>query len=430
MLLTEDFKPKIFALVDCNSFYVSCERAFAPALENRPVMVLSNNDGCAVSLSKEAKALGIKVGTPLFQVADLVKKHNIQVFSSNYALYGDMSRRVMETLAWFSPEIEVYSIDESFLLFDGLDVDLEKYGKVIKNMVQQHTGIPVSVGIAATKTLAKLANRLAKKYPHYDGALNLFGEQDIDRFLKLVKVEDVWGIGRRYTEKLNLYGIENALQLKNLADYWVRKYLGGIVGLRLVEELRGFSCISLEQSAPKKQEIMCGRTFSRPVASLRQLEEAISTYTTRAAEKIRAQGSNTSLVHVFITTNRHKKNEPQYGNFAVYKLPVQTSFTPGIIRCALKLLRIIFKPGYRYKKAGVMLSGLVPGNERQLNLFCPKPSAKREQLMKAVDTINSRWRRNMIHLAASGIKPRWAMKREMLSNRYTTDWNELLTIQI
>lgn len=430
MLLSEDFKSKVFALVDCNSFYVSCERVFNPSLENRPVIVLSNNDGCAVSLSKEAKILGIKVGTPLFEIADLVKKHNIRIFSSNYTIYGDMSQRVMETLAAFSPEIEVYSIDESFLLFNGLKVDLEEYGRLIKKRVRQHTGIPVSVGIAATKTLAKLANRLAKKYSHYDGVLSLSGITDIDRFLQLVKVEDVWGIGRRYSKKLYRHGVETALQLKNLADDWVRKYLGGIVGLRLVEELRGHSCLLLEQVAPKKQEIMCGRTFRKPVESLRELEEAVSTYITRAVEKVRSQKTHASLVHVFILTNHHKKNEPQYGNFATYKLPVQSSFTPEIIRCAVKLLRIIFKPGYRYKKAGVMLSGLVPENECQLNLFEPKPSLKRLQLMKAVDKINVRWRRNMIHVAASGIKPRWIMKREMLSNRYTTNWNELLVIKI
>jgi DNA polymerase V len=418
MLLSEDFKAKVFALIDCNSFYVSCERLFNPSFRNRPVIVLSNNDGCAVSLSKEAKALGIKVGDPLFEIAHLVKKHNIKTCSSNYTLYGDMSRRVMETLSTFSPEIEIYSIDESFLLFNGLNVDYDKYGRLIKKRVEQHTGIPVSVGIAATKTLAKLANRLAKKYAHYNGVLDLFGEKDLDRYLPLVKVEDVWGIGRRYSKKLCRHGIETALQLRYLADDWARKYLGGIVGLRLVEELRGHSCLSLDQVPPKKQEIMCGRTFSKPVETIGELEEAVSTYITRAAEKIRNQKTNASLVHVFILTNYHKKNEPQYGNSAVYRLPVQSSFTPEIIRCAIKLLRIIFKPGYRYKKAGVMLSGLVPERECQLSLFVPKPSLKRLQLMKAVDKINGRWRRNMMHVAASGIQPRWIMKREMLSNRY------------
>ena len=430
MLLSDDIKTRVFALVDCNSFYVSCERVFDPSLENRPVIVLSNNDGCAVSLSKEAKVLGIKVGTPLFEIADLVKKHHIKTFSSNYTLYGDMSRRVMETLSAFSPEIEVYSIDESFLLFNGLPVDFEQYGRLIKRRVRQYTGIPVSVGIAPTKTLAKLANRLAKKYPHYEGVLDLSGTKDMDRYLQLVKVEDVWGIGRRYAKKLYRHGIETALQLKYLGDDWVRKYLGGIVGLRLAEELRGHSCLSLEQVPPKKQEIMCGRTFRKPVETLKELEEAVSTYITRAAEKIRRQQSNASLVHVFILTNHHKKNEPQYGNSAVYKLPVQSSFTPEIIRCAVKLLHIIFKPGYRYKKAGVMLSGLVPENECQFNLFAAKPSPERMQLMKAVDKINGRWHRNMVHVAASGIKPRWIMKREMLSNRYTTNWNELLVIKI
>ena len=430
MLLSHDFKSKVFALIDCNSFYVSCERVFNPSLEKRPVIVLSNNDGCAVSLSKEAKVFGIKVGTPLFEIAHLVKKHNIKTFSSNYTLYGDMSQRVMQTLATFSPEIEVYSIDESFLLFNGLNVDFTEYGRLMKKRVRQYTGIPVSVGIAATKTLAKLANRLAKKYPHYGGVLNLYGETDIDRFMRLVKVEDVWGIGRRYSKKLNSHGIETALQLKKLSDDWVKKYLGGIVGLRLVEELRGHSCLPIEQVPPKKKEIMCGRTFSKPVETLRELEEAVSTYVTRAAEKIRSQRTNASSVHVFIMTNFHKKNEPRYGNFAAYRLPVQSSFTPEIIRCAIKLLRIIFKPGYRYKKAGIMLSGLVPENECQLNLFAAKPSLKRLQLMKAVDNINGRWRRDMMQVAASGIKPRWIMKREMLSHRYTTNWNELLVVNV
>ncbi len=430
MLLTDNFKEKAFALVDCNCFYVSCERVFHPDLEKKPVMVLSNNDGCVVSLSKEAKALGIKVGTPLFEVKDLVKKYDIKTFSSNYTLYGDMSQRVMETLASFSPEIEVYSIDESFLRFEGLKVDFNSYGRLIKETVRQHTGIPVSVGIGPTKTLAKLANRLSKKYSHYNGVLNLSGEKDMDRYLQLVKVEDVWGIGGRYAKKLYRHGIENAVQLKNLADDWVRKNLGGVVGLRLVNELRGVSCLPLEMVPPQKKEIMCGRTFSRPVTNLQELEQAISTYITRAAEKMRKQESRASLVHVFILTNYHKKEEPQYGNFATYRLPVQTSFTPEIIRCAVKLLGMIYKTGFKYKKAGVMLSGLVPANECQLNLFQPPPPAKRNGLMKAVDTINGRWRRNLIHVAATGIKPNWRMKREMLSNCFTTNWNELLVINI
>ncbi len=430
MLLTNDFKARIFALVDCNCFYVSCERVFNPALEKKPVIVLSNNDGCAVSLSREAKALGITVGTPFFQIADIVKKHKIKVFSSNYALYGDMSRRVMETLSEFSPDMEIYSIDESFLAFEGLNLDLEQYGRVIKNRVKRHTGIPVSVGIGPTKTLAKLANHLAKKDARYDGVLDLCGRQDIDGFLERVKVEDVWGIGRRYTRKLNMRGIETALQLKNLADDWVRKNLGGIVGLRLVEELRGHSCLALEQVSPPKQQIMCGRVFGRPVETREELEEAVSTYVTRASERLRGQRSHASVVSVFIATNRYKKNEPQYGNFATYRLPIQTSYTPEIIDCALKLLRIIFRQDFRYKRVGIMLSGLVPENEVQANLFLPKPSDKRDKLMKAVDHINGQWYRSMIYTASCGIKQGWKMRRELLSNRYTTSWDELLTIHI
>jgi DNA polymerase V len=429
-MLIDSPSDQVFALVDCNNFYASCERVFNPSLQNHPIIVLSNNDGCAVAMSNEVKALGIKTGTPFFQIEHLVKKHNIKVFSSNYALYGDLSSRVMDTLSGFAPDMEIYSIDEAFLSFNGMSMNLTEYGKKIRDRVRQNTGIPVSVGIAKTKTLAKIANRISKKEKGYQNVLELVHRDDIDDFLIRTKVEDVWGIGRRHTEKLLKNKIYTALELKNLPHDWVKKNLGGIVGLRLVEELRGRSCIPLETVRKSKQGIVTSRALGKPVETLKELEEAISTYMTTAARKIRAQRCISSVIHVFIHTNYHKKSEPQYGNFASFKLPIPTSFTPEMVFYAIQLLKKIYKPGFKYKKAGIMLSGIVPENEVQLNLFSPKPSVKSHHLMEAVDAINTRWGRHTMQLASSGVRKKWKMRRNLLSNRYTTSWNELLVINI
>ncbi len=426
--MKNDFKNRIFALVDCNSFYVSCERVFNPELRNKPVVVLSNNDGCAVSISKEAKKLGIKVGTPIFKVKDLIRRYDIKILSSNYTLYADMSSRVMSTLFQFSPNIEIYSIDESFLLLNGIKEDLNKYAKKIKNKVYQYTGIPVSIGIGSTKTLAKVANRIAKKNDNHNGILSLYNKKDIDYYLKLVNIEDVWGIGRKYSKKLKSYGIETAYDLKNLSTYWAEKKLGGIVGRRIIMELNGTSCIDIEEINQPNKEILSSRSFGKPVKSLKELEEAISMHSTIATEKLRKQKIIANRVSVFISTDRFKENEPQYGNFATIKLPIPTSYTPEIIKYALILLKSIYKEGYKYKKAGIVLSELINENNYQLSLFHKSNRPLNLKLMKAVDRINNKYGSNFIFPASSGINKNWCMRRNFISSYYTTRWSEILKI--
>ncbi|MBU0580139.1 MAG: Y-family DNA polymerase [Candidatus Margulisbacteria bacterium] len=416
-----------FALVDCNSFYAACEQVFNPKIRNKPVIVLSNNDGCIVARSKEAKALGLKMAEPFFQQEDLIKKNNVHVFSSNYILYGDMSRRVMETLQQFTPDLEIYSIDEAFLAFHSFpeDFDLFNYGKKIKDIIQQWTGLPVSVGVGPTKTLAKLANSLAKKNDEYHGVLDLTKSSDTDNFLKKVPVGDIWGIGWQYTKFLNQQGIYNALELKNANDQWIKKHLK-VTGLRTVLELRGTSCIPLEEAVPDKKGILCSRSFGRSLTELADLKEALATFVTIAAEKLRAQKSAATCFTVFVTTSRHHAG-PQYANSIPFMLPTPTAYTPELISQALAALEKIFIKGYYYKKTGVMFFGLVPDHSIQLNLFTPAPNIeKQKKLMRAIDSINQEWGRNTIKSAATGIKKNWRMRQLRKSPRYTTCWEELL----
>lgn len=416
----------IFALVDCNNFYVSCERVFKPTLNGKPVVVLSNNDGCAVALSNEAKQL-IQMGTPIHECMDVVKKHGIHLFSSNYTLYADMSRRVYEVLSDFSPSIENYSIDESFLSLDGFkNVDLTDYGRQIRAKVLQWTGIPVSVGIAPTKTLAKIANKLAKKNSMCQGVLNLTNHPRIEDFLASVDIGDVWGIGWQYTKLLKRRGINNALELRNAPDGFIRKHMT-VQRLRTAWELRGVSCLDIEEVAPDKKEIVSSRSFGKDLYSYNEVSEAIATYATRAAEKLRGQGSVCGYISVWIETNRFKEI-PQYSNSIACSLPEPTAYTPVLIRYALHLLKRIYRDGYGYKKAGVALMDVVPASEVQLNLFTKFDHTKNEKLMSAVDNINSKWGSETLRSAASGYKRVWSMKRATLSPRYTTDWNEVLRI--
>ncbi len=425
-----NIKKHIFALVDCNNFYASCERVFNPAIEKKPVVIMSNNDGCAVAMSNEAKTIGIKIGTPIFQMQELVKKYDIQVYSSNYALYGDMSSRVMNVISEFSPTVEFYSIDESFLLLDGINCDMNNYGRKIKKTVKQWTGIPVSVGIAGTKTLAKIANRIAKKDAQYNGVLDLTAHADIDDFLKKVAVEDVWGVGWQNTKKLNNYGIHTALELKNAPDPWIRQYLGGIVGLRTIWELRGISCITLELVRSDKKQIISSRSFGKMVTSIDGLIEAVSTYTTRAAEKLRRQNSLAAELQLFIGTNRFK-DEPQYFNTASYSLPNPTSYTPELISHAVSLLQKIYREGFRYKKAGIVLSEIIPEKEAQESLFFNREAfEKKAGLMDTVDRLNTKYGSNTLTYASSGLVNPWQMRRESLSFRYTTHWNEIPVVFI
>ncbi len=418
----------IFALVDCNNFYVSCERVFNPSLEGRPVIVLSNNDGCAVARSNEAKALGIGMGTPYFKVENIVKKHNVKVFSSNYTLYADMSQRVVNVLNDFTPNLEIYSIDESFLSFNRhKNIDLTDYAKNIRSRVKKWTGLPVSIGIAPTKTLAKIANKLAKKNPMCQGVFNITNHSRIDDFLESVGVEDVWGVGPAYSKLLKYHRIHTALKLRDTNEDWIRKHMT-VIGLRTVWELKGISCIGLEDVTPDKKEIVSSRSFGRPVETRKELEEAVSSYVTRAAEKLRSQNSIASYVTTFIETNRYK-DEPQYNNSATARLSIPTDYTPELIENAHICLDRIYKSGYRFKKAGVMLGGIVPSNEVQLNLLVKQDRSRDKKIMDALDEINLTWGTDTVKYASSGLEPKWKMRRRMMSPRYTTCWDELAVVR-
>lgn len=418
-------KDKVFALADCNNFYVSCERAFNPALIGKPVVVLSNNDGCAVALSEEAKKY-IPFGAPIFKNMEIVKKHNIHVYSSNYTLYADMSSRVTSVLSRFSPEIENYSVDESFLSLAGLKKDsLTEYGKTIRKEVLKRTGIPISVGIAPTKTLSKIANKVAKKNTMCQGVLDITGHPRIKDFLASVEVDDVWGVGWQYSKLLKRHNINTALNLRDANETWIRKKMT-VQGLRTVLELRGTPCIDLNEIRPDKKEIVNSRSFGKDVYSYNHLSEAIATYTTRAAEKLRSQKSITCYLSVWIETNRFKLENPQYANSINCKLPEPTAYTPILIKYALHILKRIYRKGFGYKKAGVAFLEIVPETEKQLNLFVNFNNAKQTRLMSALDKVNQKWGSETLRSGASGYERTWNMKRSILSPNYTTNWSDIL----
>jgi DNA polymerase V len=416
--------PPIFALVDCNNFYASCERVFNPTLNGQPIVVLSNNDGCVVARSNEAKALGIGMGVPEFQIRPLLRAHHIHVFSSNYTLYGDMSQRVMETLEQFSPDVEVYSIDEAFLSLVGFEPrGLLEHGRLIRRTVPQWTGIPVSVGIAETKTLAKIANRIAKRTPDTGGVFDLLACPDREALLGRVAVEDVWGIGPNHARLLKQHGITTARQLAGTDDQWIRKRMG-IVGLRLVMELRGVSCLDLEQCPSPKQSLTCSRAFGKLINTLAEMQEAVSVYTSRVAEKLRCERLAATVLTVCLTTNEFKEG-PQYSNALTLRLPVVTDSTSELIGCALQGIRAIYRDGYLYKKAGVMLTGLVPVSQTQADLFDSRDRMKSKRLMSALDSINDRWGAGTLEYASSGMTKAWKTQFHRRSPAYTTNWDEL-----
>jgi len=414
----------LFALVDCNNFYVSCERVFDPKLEGKPVVVLSNNDGIVVARSNEAKALGIGMGVPEFQIRHLIRRHDVQVFSSNYTLYGDMSQRVMETLAQFTPNLEVYSIDEAFLSLSGFTSrDLTEYGRTIKATVKRWTGIPVSVGIAETKTLAKVAGRVAKRSIGAAGVFDLTVCQDRNALLALTPVEDIWGIGRNWARLLKQHGITTALSLREADVHWVRGTMG-VVGERLVRELHGVSCLALDDCPPPKQGITVSRSFGRSVTTLAEMKEAVAFYTGRAAEKLREERLAVTVLTVFLTTNTFK-DEPQYSNAATIKLPVATDSTFDMLRHALHGVERIYRDGYRYKKAGVMLTALVPASQVQGDLFDQQDRERSRTLMRVLDRLNDHMGAGTLRYAAEGITKRWQARFERRSPAYTTRWEEL-----
>lgn len=409
-----------FALVDCNNFYVSCERVFQPHLERKPVMVLSNNDGCAVARSQEVKRLGIQMGAPLFEVRDLVEQHGIEVLSSNYALYGDMSQRVMKVASQFSPHCEVYSIDELFLDLSGFEhLDLEAYGRALQSKVRQWTGIPVSVGIGATKTLAKIANHCAKKNPFLCGVYHL--DRDLDAVLKKMQVSEVWGIGPRWTQKLRALGIESAFDLARY-DYRRIQQQFNVVLARTVLELQGLSCLPLEQVAPRKQ-IRVSRSFGSKVSDLKTMREALMNYTSRAAEKLRNQESRTQAVLVFLTTNPFNKKALQYKNSIAIQLPIETDDTVFLLKAALQGLNQIYRPGFVYKKVGVMLLDINREEPKQNDMFTQVDVFKRQKLMHVLDDCNQHFGRKTLHFAAQGFGRVWRMKQNQKSPDFTTDWN-------
>jgi DNA polymerase V len=413
----------MFALVDCNNFYASCERVFQPKLENIPVVVLSNNDGCIIARSNEAKKLGIGMGEPFFKVRPLIERHGVAVRSSNYELYGDMSQRVMHTLLQLTSDVEIYSIDEAFCDLSGfLHRDLEQYAWEIKDTVKRWTGLPVGIGIGRTKTLAKLANNAAKKA---DGVVALQSEAMTKAILAMTPVKDVWGIGREYDKLLEKYGIRTAWEFSRARDSWIRKHMH-ITGLRTAQELRGVPCIPLEEQPDPKQNIAMSRMFSRPVRALKELEEAIASYATRAAEKLRREGLQANHMLVFFYTSPFKEGFTG-ASFAI-TFPRATDYTPDLVRYATAAVRQEYRPGNAYIKAGLILSELTDPARRQLTLFETGSDEKRLAVMQALDTVNRRWGRNTLFYAASGIEKRWSMRRERKSPSYTTRISELLRV--
>jgi len=415
------------ALVDCNNFYASCERVFNPKLWGVPVVVLSNNDGMIVARSNEAKALGIKMGEPLFKVQDIVKKYGVQVFSSNYVLYGDMSCRVMNCLSQYSPDVEIYSIDEAFLNLKGFESrDLVKYGTDLRNTVKQWTGIPVSIGIAKTKTLAKLANHIAKKDPKFKGVLNIYYEDDVNEFLKRTEVSDIWGVGRQYTKLLNNHNIKTAYDFIQLDDNWIKKKMT-VMGLRTAMELRGIPCITLETSPSPKKAIISSRSFSKLTSNKQDIRESVAFFTSIAAQKLRKQRSAASLLTVFLRTNPFK-DIPQYHNGVLVQLPLPTDSTSEMISYAMKGVEQIFREGFQYQKVGVMLAGIVPRDRNQYILFDREDRERMDKINDVIDGINKEMGAWTISFAATGTNRNWKTRADMKSPRYTTNWEELLKV--
>lgn len=419
----------MYGLADCNNFYASCERVFNPSLNGKPVVVLSNNDGCVIARSNEAKALGIKMGEPAFKIDALLNKNNVSVFSSNYALYGDMSQRVMNTLAPFSSDMEIYSIDEAFLDFSGMEYfNIDEYARNIRNTVKKNTGIPVSLGVAPTKTLAKVANHIGKKNPEHNGVYVIDSEEKRLESLKTFPVGDIWGIGRQYAKFLARYNIVTAYDFLIQPESWVRQNLS-VVGVRIQKELSGIPCYELEYRIPAKKTICNARSFGKMQQNMDTLEEAVSNFASRCAYKLRKQHSLASILMVFIHTNFFRKDLKQYACNRVVHFPVPTSSTIELVHYATLALKSIYRPGYLYKKAGVIISGISADTSRQLALFDHTDRVKQSTLMAAVDEINTRYGRDKVRLAIQGNKKKWKLRQERLSPNYTTDWNDIITVK-
>lgn len=421
-----------FGLLDCNNFYCSCERLFAPALSNEPIVVLSNNDGCIISRSQEVKDLGVKMGTPAFQIKELIKQHAIRVFSSNYTFYGEISARVMNSLNELCPVVEVYSIDEAFLDLSIFPVpELEPFARSIRKTVRQWTKIPTCVGIGPTKSLAKVANKIAKKNPEHDGVFVITDDASRLAALQHFEIGDVWGIGRQYTEMLRAKGIETAQQFTELPDEWVRANMT-IVGQRLLLELRGQSCLPMLEPRTISKNICSSRSFGTPQTGLEGISEAVSTFASRCGEKLREQRACAGLVTVFVQTNPFNPDKAQYGKSQTLNIPTATSSSAELIKYALHGLKQIYRAGYEYKKAGVIVTGIVPASQVQPDMFDTTDRKKLSQVSNAMDRINQRYGRNTISFAVQGTNAKrpWQTRADRRSPAYTTRWEELPKIEL
>jgi len=416
----------IYALVDCNNFYVSCERVFNPKLEGLPVIILSSNDGCAIARSNEAKECGVKMAQPLYQFTDIVKKHDIQVLSGNFHLYTDMSNRVMQVLADMAPATQPYSIDECFLDITGMTNNLDEYGRAVQIKVKQWTGVPVGIGIAETKTLAKVANRIAKTSTKTGGVLNLVGSQWREKALEMTEVGDVWGVGKQFTKKLNRNGVKTALDLAKQPDGWIRKEMG-VGGLKTVRELRGEDCIGFESTPKPKQTTLVSRSFGHTVTDLDDLVNAVTVFATTAAGDIRKANLVSSAVSVFIETNRFS-NEPQYAPSQSVELSPATNNTKHIVRAAIRGVKEAYREGFKFKKAGVMLLDLAAAADAPQSLF-DSHDPKDDKLIEAFDQINRQQGPGAINFGTAGQPSGWHSASAYRSPRYTTEWSDIPAVK-
>ncbi len=417
----------MFALVDCNNFYASCERLFQPWLKDKPVVVLSNNDGCVIARSNEVKKY-VPMGAVAYKYKKVFEQYKVHVFSSNFALYGDLSNRVMNNLREFTPNVEIYSIDEAFLKFEGFGAyNLQEYGVIIKDTVNKNVGIPVSIGFASTKALCKVANRIAKKFPKKTkGSYVIDTEEKRIKALKWLPIEDVWGIGRKNAIKLKAIGIHTAFEFTQLHDSYVKRHFS-VVGLRLKHELKGKPMLDIDEVTNKKS-IATTRSFKNDISNFSELKERISTYAILCAEKLRKQKTDCNLITVFILTNRFDKNKPQYYKSITLTLPYASSSNITLSKYATKALLSIYKKGYHFKKGGVIVNGLTLQSAKQINMFSNE-NPKHVNLMKAIDGINTDFGKGKVKLGSQDLGRTWKMRQERLSNRYTTNWNEILEVK-
>ncbi len=422
----QSFKQSI-ALIDCNSFYASCERIFDPKLLGKPVVVLSNNDGCIITRSTEAKALGIKMGEPYFKAKKIIENNNVKVFSSNYSLYGDISQRVMEILLGFSPDVEIYSIDEAFLSFNGFkNYELLTYSKYIRKVIKQWVGIPVSIGVGPTKTLSKIANNIAKNKEEYEGVCILKSNKEINEVIEKTKINDVWGIGRQWTKFLMKNNIFTAKEFILLDRSWIRKKMG-VIGEKIQLELKGVSCIDLELLPTPKKSCCVSRSFGSPVEEIQEMEESIANYGSRVSEKIREEGLVAELMSVFVLTNHFNKKESQYSNSIKLHLDYPTNNTTLIVKKAIEGIRKIYKKGYRYKKAGIILYEL--NDSLSVRGLLDYDRLRSDSLMKTLDQINYRYGDSTLKIAAEGLTKNWKMRRSKKSPHYTTSFQDLIRVK-